>query len=66
MKKHKIIEAWRNEESYFNLSDEEKAAMPAHPSGPASVEDEILRSVTGGCGTKGTPCTTYCTTGYCF
>ena len=68
MKKNKIIEAWRNEESYFNLSEEEKTALPAHPSGPTSVEDEILRSVTGGCGdlhgaTSGycSPCgTTHC------
>lgn len=70
MKKNKVIEAWRNEECYLSLSDEEKAAMPEHPSGPTSIKDEILGSVTGGCGTVGTygtPCTTYCSnTGYCF
>lgn len=65
MKKNKIIEAWRNEDSYFNLSEEEKAALPAHPSGPTRVEDEILRSVTGGCG-NATPNTTFCGNTYCL
>lgn len=50
MKKTQIIEAWRSEEYYLNMSEEERAALPAHPAGPTSVEDEILRSVTGGCG----------------
>lgn len=59
MKKNQIIEAWRNQEYYLSLSEEERAGLPAHPSGPTSVEDEILRSVTGGCGC------TWCTSGYC-
>lgn len=50
MKKNQIIEAWRNEESYLGLSEEERAGLPAHPSGLTGIEDEILRSVTGGCG----------------
>lgn len=54
MKKNKIIEAWRNEEYYLSLSEEERAGLPAHPSGPSAIEDEILRSVTGGCGTEAT------------
>jgi len=63
MKKNKIIEAWRNEESFLSLSEEERAGLPAHPSGPTAIEDEILRSVTGGCGvvfTERTPCLTPC------
>lgn len=54
MKKTQIIEAWRSEEYYLNLSEEERATLPAHPAGQASVEDEILRSVAGGCGTLAT------------
>lgn len=56
MKKKKIIEAWRNEEYYLSLSDEERAGLPAHPSGPTGIEDEVLRSVTGGCGTTNIMC----------
>lgn len=54
MKKNQVIEAWRNEEYYLNLSEEERAALPEHPAGPASIEDEMLRSITGGCGTLAT------------
>jgi len=59
MKKNKIIEAWRNEEFYLNLSEEERAGLPAHPSGPTTIEDEVLRTITGGCG-PATPSTTFC------
>lgn len=62
MKKNKVIEAWRNEEYYLSLSDEERAGLPAHPSGPTGLEDEILRSVTGGCGCTGC---VGCTSGFC-
>ena len=69
MKKNKVIEAWRNEEYFLSLSEEERAGLPAHPSGLVGVEDEILRSVTGGCGAYGTdktPCLTFCGGVYCF
>lgn len=59
MKKKQIIEAWRNEEYYLSLSEEERAGLPSHPAGLTGIEDEILRSVTGGCG-----CVS-CTSGYC-
>lgn len=59
MKKKQILEAWRNEEYYRSLSDEERAQVPEHPSGVVDVEDDILRSITGGCGTFD------CTSGYC-
>lgn len=66
MKKNKIIEAWRNEEAYLSLSEEERAALPEHPSGPTAVEDEILRSVTGGCGTSTSSMCSPCGTWACF
>ena len=65
MKKNKVIEAWRNEEAYLSLSEEERAALPEHPSGPTDIKDEILGSVTGGCGYP-TPSTTFCGGTYCL
>lgn len=66
MKKSKVIEAWRNEEYYLGLSEEERAGLPAHPSGLTGIEDEILRSVTGGCGdgSHTGPTSGYCTPCY--
>jgi mersacidin/lichenicidin family type 2 lantibiotic len=51
MKKRQILEAWRNEEYYLSLSEEERARIPEHPSGLLDIEDEALRSIRGGCGT---------------
>jgi mersacidin/lichenicidin family type 2 lantibiotic len=48
MKKEDIIKAWRDREVYDNLSDAERAQMPAHPAGILSLEDEILNNVSGG------------------
>lgn len=59
MKKNQIIEAWRDEDAFLSLSEEERAAMPAHPSGVTTLEDEILTSITGGCGPFAT--TAFCT-----
>lgn len=69
MKKNQILEAWRNEEYYLGLSEEERAAIPEHPAGILDVADDVLRSITGGCAltAKGgcptsaccTPCTPY-------
>jgi mersacidin/lichenicidin family type 2 lantibiotic len=50
MKKKQILEAWRNEEYYLSLSAEERAQIPEHPAGLPDVEDEVLRTITGGCG----------------
>jgi mersacidin/lichenicidin family type 2 lantibiotic len=66
MKKKQILEAWRNEEYYLSLSDEERAGIPEHPAGILDVEDDILRTITGGCAgyTKlatGCPTSGYCT-----
>lgn len=51
MKKKQILEAWRDEEYYLSLSEEERARVPEHPSGILDVEDDILGTITGGCGT---------------
>ena len=48
--KKKIVEAWRNEEYYLSLSAEERAGIPEHPSGLVDIEDDVLKTITGGCG----------------
>ncbi len=58
MKKKQILEAWRNEEYYLSLSEEERAGIPEHPSGLLDIEDDVLRTIAGGCGAG-------CTTGIC-
>jgi mersacidin/lichenicidin family type 2 lantibiotic len=50
MKKNQILAAWRDEEYYLSLSDEERAQIPEHPAGALDVEDDLLRTITGGCG----------------
>lgn len=65
MKKNTIIEAWRNEEYFLSLSEDEKAALPAHPAGPTGIEDEILRSVSGSCQVSTGHCT-LCCDNYCY
>ncbi|HET9228438.1 MAG TPA: mersacidin/lichenicidin family type 2 lantibiotic [Thermoanaerobaculia bacterium] len=62
MKKKQILEAWRNEEFFLSLSEEERAAVPEHPSGLLDIDDDVLKTITGGCG----PTTVkFCTTGVC-
>jgi mersacidin/lichenicidin family type 2 lantibiotic len=65
-KKTQILEAWRNEEYYLSLSDEERAGIPEHPSGLLDIEDGVLRTITGGCGSyptapPGCPSSACCT-----
>lgn len=64
MKKKQILEAWRNEEYYLSLSEEERARIPEHPSGILDIEDGILSTITGGCGAptyKDCPSSACCT-----
>ena len=66
MKKNQILAAWRDEEYFLSLSDEERAQIPEHPAGLLDVEDDILRSITGGCrptiaSSSGCPTSAYCT-----
>ncbi|MCG8422979.1 MAG: mersacidin/lichenicidin family type 2 lantibiotic [Proteobacteria bacterium] len=51
-KLNKIIRAWRDGEYYAELSDEQKAALPDNPAALPELDDDILSSVTGGCGWK--------------
>lgn len=48
MKKNDVIRAWRDEEYRRSLSEQELAALPEHPAGVMTLEDESLDSVSGG------------------
>jgi mersacidin/lichenicidin family type 2 lantibiotic len=57
-----IARALRDAEYRNSLSDAERAQLPAHPAGLSDIEDDALRTVTGGCGPKTTSissCVTY-------
>ncbi len=57
-----VARAWRDEDYYLSLTDEERSSVGVHPSGVAGVSDDALRSIAGGCGVKPTetPCYTPC------
>lgn len=64
MKKNEILAAWRDEEYFLGLSDEERAQIPEHPAGILALEDDVLGSITGGCSTTkmgACPTSAYCT-----
>ena len=48
MKKTNIISAWRDQDAFQNLSDEEKNSLPNHPAGVVEVAAEDLIHVVGG------------------
>ncbi len=51
MKKIDVVRAWRDEEYYLSLTEEERASLGDHPAG--AVKDDVLASITGGCGPGG-------------
>lgn len=61
-----VVRAWRDEDYYLSLTEEERASLGAHPSGVSALTDDVLGSITGGCGTYKydptveTPCFTPC------
>lgn len=57
--KKKILEAWRNEEYYLTLSEKERAEIPEHPAGILDIQDDVLKSISGGCGPSAT--SAFCT-----
>jgi mersacidin/lichenicidin family type 2 lantibiotic len=52
MKKIDVVRAWRDEEYRNSLTAEELASLPESPAGLATISDEALRSITGGCGSS--------------
>jgi mersacidin/lichenicidin family type 2 lantibiotic len=62
-----VARAWRDEDYYLSLTEEERASLGAHPAGSA-MADDVLTAITGGCGYGGTktPATTACYDWYCY
>jgi mersacidin/lichenicidin family type 2 lantibiotic len=56
-----VARAWRDEEYYLSLSDEERASLGAHPSGMVELGQADLRAVAGGVGTRTDTCSAICT-----
>lgn len=65
-KKVDVARAWRDEDYFLSLTEEERASLGAHPSGVSGLSDDILGSITGGCGryqydpSVETPCFSNC------
>ncbi|MEM1206679.1 MAG: mersacidin/lichenicidin family type 2 lantibiotic [Acidobacteriota bacterium] len=53
MKKSEIVRAWRDPKYRRSLSAEQLSQLDGHPAGAALVEDDDLKSITGGCGGSG-------------
>lgn len=43
-----VTRAWKDEEYFNNLSDEQRSALPANPAGVVDLRDEQLDVVVGG------------------
>jgi mersacidin/lichenicidin family type 2 lantibiotic len=43
-----IIRAWKDEEYFLSLTEEQRAALPANPAALIDLSDDDLRSVFGG------------------
>jgi mersacidin/lichenicidin family type 2 lantibiotic len=54
MKKNDIIRAWRDRDFLLSLSEEERASLPANPSGQLDLSDEELIGIAGGREAAGT------------
>lgn len=50
MKQSDVIRAWRDADFRSSLDADVRASLPASPAGLVNVDDDALRSVTGGCG----------------
>lgn len=43
-----LARAWRDQDYYLSLTEEERTSLKSHPGGP--LADETLSTITGGCG----------------
>ncbi|MFP2957186.1 MULTISPECIES: mersacidin/lichenicidin family type 2 lantibiotic [Myxococcus] len=60
-KKDHILRAWRDPEYFNSLTAEERAALPANPAAELDLGDDVLESITGGCGCKPGQSSAICT-----
>lgn len=47
-----LVRAWRDEDYYLSLSEEDRANLRENPAGVLGVQDEALKSIAGGCSTN--------------
>lgn len=47
MKKNDIVSAWRDEDAFLNLSEQDRAQMPEHPAGIRTLRDDELKGLVG-------------------
>jgi mersacidin/lichenicidin family type 2 lantibiotic len=72
MKKIQLARAFRDEDYYLSLTEEERAGLPAHPSEMAVVDPQDLRQIAGGVSAScadscnGTAVCTPCGRLYCY
>lgn len=48
MKKIHLYRAFRDQDYYLSLTEEERAALPANPAGNVEIDADDLRAVAGG------------------
>ncbi len=60
MKTKDVIRAWKDAGYRHNLSEADRAILPAHPSGMIELTDADLGVVSGGCGTTAQNCSAQC------
>jgi mersacidin/lichenicidin family type 2 lantibiotic len=56
MTKINIVRAWKDEEYYLSLTEEQRASLPANPAAALELSDTDLRGVSGGSGSTNTDC----------
>lgn len=49
MKTNDVIRAWTDRDFRNDLSKDDQASLPEHPTGIAQVDDEALTGIAGGC-----------------
>jgi mersacidin/lichenicidin family type 2 lantibiotic len=56
-----VARAWRDQDYYLSLTEDERVSLGTHPAGIMGVEDGVLSSITGGCGSLSLGGTVFCT-----
>lgn len=48
MSKPDLIRAWKDEDYYLSLSEEQRSLLPEHPAGGVELSDEEMNAAAGG------------------
>lgn len=67
MKKTDIARAWKDEEYYLSLTEEQRRELPASPVGTVELADSELHGFASAAWVSGAPCTTHPSFGsFCY